>query len=247
MNIAVIMATYGRPALVSNCVAMFNQQSHPPENRRLLTLDDLGNLSGRGTNWRIWSTTSRYPTLASKYGTLHQLLNRYWPEWEAIAIMDDDDVYGPYWLSAHVAGLANKPVKNCSWSYPNKVYSLYGSKERNGEPVMENTGGRFWASSAVSRGLIEKVGFSHSTKLTFDQENLWTWHSIKEPGRPDDWFQPQYVYGWGRAKSHDSGAQRTAEWTPTIVAEDATPALITAKIDKQTAWLYQRLWGVFAA
>ena|GEM_PF-2972079 len=54
--------------------------------------------------------------------------------------------------------------------------------------------------------LLRRTGGFHDIKrATFDQEHLALWKAAGgEPGRPDDFSPPQYVYGWGRAPRHVS-------------------------------------------
>jgi len=206
MNIACLMPTYGRRHLVENAVACFLAQDHPAENRRLLILDDLGDLRGEGLGWRIWSA-NRYPTLTAKYRTMAAILAERWPAWEAIALMDDDDVYGPHWLSSHAEALAGR-----GWSYPARVWSLYGTAPGD-RPALEDSGGRFWASAAIRRDLFQTSGgFQEIARMTFDQEHLARWRSFGgEPGRPDATCTPQYVYGWGRS-NHVSSRMGRPDW-----------------------------------
>lgn len=254
MNIACLMPTYGRRRLVSSAVACFLAQDHPAENRRLLILDDLGDLRGEGPNWVIVSASNRYPTLTAKYRTMAKVLAVRWPEWEAIALMDDDDIYGPHWLSSHAAALAGR-----GWSYPARVWSLYGTKPGD-RPALEDSGGRFWASAAIRRDLFSTSGgFQEIARVTFDQEHLARWRQWGgTPGRPDAACPPQYVYGWGRS-NHVSGLMGRADWyerhlpmepraggqgpgAACTLSLPASPPIAPA-MDQQTAGLYAM--GIF--
>jgi hypothetical protein len=54
------MPTYDRPSLVRSSIACFLAQDHPPEQRRLLILDDAGQIEPQdGDGWTVWSTPVR--------------------------------------------------------------------------------------------------------------------------------------------------------------------------------------------
>jgi hypothetical protein len=116
--------------------------------------------------------------------------------------LDDDDIYGPQWLSSHARALAV-----ARWSHPRNVWSLYRPiADSDIEPGQEPSGGRFWAAAAVRCDLLRELGgFAEITRTTFDQEHLKLWQQAGgEPARPDDFAAPQYVYGWERAPRHVS-------------------------------------------
>lgn len=266
MKLACLMPTYGRPRLVSNAIACFLAQDHPAADRRLLILDDAGQIEPQeGDGWRVWSTSERYPTLTAKYTALLALLADWWPAWEAIALQDDDDIYGPQWLSSHARALASplwrhgtsidpatgqtihwddwsEPV---AWSYPYQVYSLYGVDTSRGQrPIVEPTAGRFWATAAVRRGLLDRTGgFLQTPLCTFDQQHLALWQREGgEPGRPDAGGQPQFVYGWGRSY-HCSGRMDRADWYDAHPLIDRGPVeRLVPAMDAQTRLLYRLLW-----
>lgn len=180
------MPTYGRPALVENAIACFMAQHYPTERRRLLILDDAGQIAPQeGDGWSLCSTTVRMPTLIAKYVAL-EAVDAGWAD--AFVIWDDDDIYLPWHLAAHAIVL-----QDAQWSHPEMVWSLY-----DGSPKLESAAGRFWASAAVRRDLHRRTkGFIPSARADFDQAHLSAWRQHGgEPGRPEP---PSYVYGWGRA------------------------------------------------
>jgi glycosyltransferase involved in cell wall biosynthesis len=48
MGISCLMPTYGRPTLVQNAIACFLAQDYPAGKRRLLILDDAGQIAPQG-------------------------------------------------------------------------------------------------------------------------------------------------------------------------------------------------------
>lgn len=251
MKICALIATYGRPTLLANGLACFEAQSHP--DRACIIVDDSGTMgdkrffrfadSGRfARSWRFYYNPNRFPTLTKKYNWMLAEALRQWPETKAVVIQDDDDVYGPEWLSSHAAALEGH-----EWSHPRQVYSLHHPPAVNGVPGLESSTGRFWASAAVRVSLLQRLGgFIETARPTFDQENLAAWQREGgDPGRPDDFERPQYVYGWGRS-NHVSGQMGHADWyeRQRPMESVAAPVKITPEMDEQTKIIYRELWGV---
>lgn len=259
------MPTYGRPHLVANALACFLAQDHP--DKHLLILDDAGQLAaGGGPNWEVVSGPARYPSLTAKYNAMLEVagllaIPGQWPLaspcWDAVALMDDDDIYGPQWLSSHAAALAGLE----RWSHPRQVLSTYrGIAQSPTEPGREPSGGRFWAAAAVRVDLLARLGgFREIARPTFDQEHLALWQQTAgDPGRPDELVLtnaagemrlagPQYCYGWGRAPRHVSLEMGDREnWyrnyaSQVKVAVDA-PINLKPRMDEQTVAVYRACW-----
>ena len=231
MNLSCLMPTYGRPSLVQSSIACFLAQDHPPERRRLLILDDAGQIEPQaGDGWTVWSTAVRAETLAEKYAELARL-DAGWAD--AFVIWDDDDIYLPWHLSAHAAALGN-----ARWSHPAQVWSLY-----TGGLELEPADGRFWAASAVRTDLLATVhGFVQSKAMMFDQMNLRAWRTQGgEPGRP---LPPSYVYGWGRSKhasSLSAGPLDTRWYGLNQMMETVRVGRLVPAMDPQTRDVYQAL------
>jgi len=155
------MPTYGRPTLVQNAIACFQAQDYPADRRRLLILDDAGQIASQhGEGWSVWSTSARMETLAAKYVEL-DLLDAGWAD--AFVIWDDDDIYLPWHLAAYAAAL-----QNSRWAHPAKVWDLYTGRLELGPAK-----GRFWASAAVRTDFLRSLGgFTESARGDFDQINL---------------------------------------------------------------------------
>jgi glycosyltransferase involved in cell wall biosynthesis len=245
MRFLCLCPTYLRPHLVANALACFEAQDHPAELRRLLIYDDAGQLANsRGPTWVVISTRERCPSLTAKYNAM--LAAADLGSYDAVALMDDDDIYGPQWLSSHAQALANG-----RWSHPRNVWSLYRPIAKSDtEPGQEPSGGRFWAAAAIRRDLLQEVnGFVEITRPTFDQEHLQLWQIRGgDPSRPDDFASPQYVYGWSRAPRHVSLEMGdVARWYDNYAAHlRAAPirSAVTVKphMDEQSTAIHRRCW-----
>ena len=231
MKISCLMPTYGRPTLVQNAIACFEAQDYPADRRRLLILDDAGQLAPHhGEGWSVWSMPLRMETLTAKYAKLGEL-DEGWAD--VYAIWDDDDIYLPWHLSAHAIAL-----RDSRWSHPTKVWSLYA-----GQPALEPAEGRFWSSAAVRVEFLGSLGgFIQSARADFDQVNLRAWRRFGgAPGRPEP---PSFVYGWGRSK-HSSLAMITPDNTDWYRRHEADErgriTRLTAKMDVQTKTIFASL------
>jgi hypothetical protein len=231
MNLCCLVPTYGRPTLLQNAIACFLAQDHPPQQRRMLILDDAGQITPQQADgWVLVSTPVRMPSLAAKYMALEEM-DGGWAD--AFVIWDDDDIYLPWHLSAHA-----KLLRDAAWSHPREVWSLYG-----GGPKLEPAGQRFWASAAVRRDLHTKInGFIPSHRAAFDQAHLRAWAAHGgEPGRPEP---PSYVYGWGRA-THVSALMRgpdDTDWYGRFeISEVRRIEQLIPTMDAQTQTIYAAL------
>ena len=231
MNLCCLMPTYGRPALVQNAIACFMVQDYPAERRRMLILDDAGQITPQdGDGWSLRSTSVRMPTLIAKYVVL-DVVDAGWAD--AFVIWDDDDIYLPWHLAAHATVL-----QHAQWSHPKMVWSLYG-----GGPKLESAAGRFWASAAVRRDLHRRLqGFIPSARADFDQAHLAAWRKYGgEPGRPEP---PSFVYGWGRAKHVSSLMLRpddTRWYSRYQMTELGRVERLVPTMDAQTLAIYEAL------
>ena len=225
------MPTYGRPTLVPNAIACFMAQDYPGKRRRLLILDDAGQITPQdGDGWSLRSTSVRMPTLVAKYVFL-EAVDGGWAD--AFVIWDDDDIYLPWHLAAHA-----KMLQHAQWSHPKLVWSLYG-----GGPKLQPAGGVYWASAAVRRDLHNQMqGFIPSARADFDQAHLSAWRRYGgEPGRPEP---PSYVYGWGRAKHGSLGMTSpddTSWYSRYQMTELGRVEQLVPVMDVQTRAIYEAL------
>lgn len=251
LNICCLCPTYGRPTLVQNTIAQFLAQHYDQDKCRLLILDDADQITGGDIRWKVVSIKDRYPSYCAKYGameymlrdpqSLHELFGDWHPD--AVALFEDDDIYGPYYLLGHSAALHNH-----QWSYPLEVMSLYSVDTAKGQlPIHENSGGRFWSSCAIRLPFLKAVGgFITSGRADADQLNLQNWKAHAQPGDPNDHSNIQWIYGWGRAQ-HCSGVMTqggadTTWYQRHKMTETHRIDNIQPKMDDQTKWLYRQLW-----
>jgi hypothetical protein len=229
MKIAALMPTYGRPRLVANALACFRAQDYPAKNRRLLILDDAGQITPQAdVDWEVWSTAEKLPSLPAKYAFLVQRAN----EWSADAycVWDDDDIYLPWHLSSHAGVLAV-----AGWSHPSQVWSLY-----TGSLALESAVGRFHGALAVRYDFAERVGYwGSSTRCDYDQQIMGRLSHLSPPGRPDSHNPPSYIYRWGSTRAdHCSGrccgSDDQTWYTDTPITEPGQISRLTSKMDTET-------------
>jgi hypothetical protein len=133
-----------------------------------------------------------------------------------VCVLDDDDVYLPHFLSDHAAVLEEHP-----WSYPNHVFSSYGGQMR-----AEETGGRFWASSAYRLSALEAIGgYGTQTAPHFDQEFIARLH--KQHGDPGRVKRPGYVYNWEATNDNHVSYHMV---NPTSWYEECKPSVPTGSL-----------------
>ncbi len=115
MIIAAITPTFNRPRQLGNLIACFEAQTH--EFRRLLVLDDANQIPElTGDRWMVVSVADRYRTLGDKRNAATAMALERWPEIDAIAPWDDDDIYLDHHLEACVASLQDH-----QWGQPGQV------------------------------------------------------------------------------------------------------------------------------
>lgn len=188
IRILCLCPTYGRPRhLIENTIACFESQMH--QDRFLLILDDLGNIGEQqGDRWAVVSGNIRYPHLPAKYHAMLEMADCFYHDWNAVVPWDDDDIYLETHLAAHAAILGNM-----QWSHPSLVWSTY-----SGSPLVESAAGRFYASCAVRRELLESFGGWQSTlRADFDQWFLRDCAIRAQSGDPVGVFGfPTFVFRW---------------------------------------------------
>jgi hypothetical protein len=184
-TVACLCPTYRRPRLLENAIACFLAQDYPADRRRLLILDDAGELSPQsGNGWEVFFTAVRFPTLPAKFNALTQLAG----DADVLAVWEDDDIYLPWHLSESVAAMVNT-----GWSHPSRVLSTYGDTLHE-----EPAGGRFHASLVIRRECLKAVGGWPSTaRADFDQQLIARLASTGPYGDPTYPRGPSYVFRWG--------------------------------------------------
>ncbi|MBT9153053.1 MAG: hypothetical protein DDT35_01280 [Firmicutes bacterium] len=204
----------------------------------MIVLDDDGGDGGNegfsqwGANWEIVTVATRYLTLPAKYNALAALAVGA----DILVVWEDDDIYFPWHIEAHVLALASH-----DWSYPSQVWSLYG-----GTLHQEPSGGRFHASLAFRRSALEAVGgWPDTPRGDFDQQLIARFR--KRFGEPADPGQlPSYVFRWGSTGSYHSQsfmAGTGGEWydrMPQRVAFQGRLRIVPT-LDQETIDVFQQL------
>ena len=186
MRFLCLCPTYNRPKrLIDETIANFKKQKH--SNAFLLIYDDLGTFKEiEEYNYAIISTKIRENDLITKYNKMLELAKRF-GTFDAIAIWDDDDIYLPDHLSNHA-----KILETHGMSYPSEVWSTYTGKREK-----EKSGGRFWASLAITMPEFNRLnGFIETERADFDQQSLSHWKKNTTCGDPCSLGEPTFVFRW---------------------------------------------------
>jgi cellulose synthase/poly-beta-1,6-N-acetylglucosamine synthase-like glycosyltransferase len=144
-KIVAVCASYNRPRLLGECVAMFLAQDYP--NKELVILEDSGIFIGGMTphsmlpeGVSLLLPHERMRCVGTKRNTIVKLTTA-----PLIAAWDDDDWYLPWHLSAIAAGLGRcrwvQPKMAMEWDVAGKLglYRVYGARTtvllRAGNPL----------------------------------------------------------------------------------------------------------------
>lgn len=241
MKLACLVPTYGRPRLVQNVLACFLTQSIV-EDCHLYILDDAGQINEQqGPNYTVFSTDLRFPNLPAKY----DWLVAHTQEEEGFVVMDDDDIYLPWYCITHRRVLENK-----EWSHPKTILSNY-----TGELRPEIATGRFHGALAMRREAWQKVrGWlgvmpeGHERRADFDQRML---HDLARDctwGNPNDFRQePSYVFRWqNTGASHCQSLMKSPEdetwWENNArISQEGIMAKLTPRWDDEAIKILEEL------
>ncbi len=177
--------TYNRlPGLVENSVACFLAQTYPAERRRLVVLDDSGRRPNQlgGDGWAVISTQKRLPNLGLKYNAMVALA----PDADVYVVWEDDDVYLPWHIEAHVHA-----IQEADWSMASAHWTDYpGHLVQQVRP--------FHAAVAFQREIFDKTqGWPDGGRPDFDLEFLSRLKAAGARGDPFPQYNPSYVFRWG--------------------------------------------------
>lgn len=236
--VACLCPTYGRPRMAANAWACFNAQDYPAERRALLILDDADQLY-RGQRDRAYiARQERAPSLPAKYNALVALAAGFWKP-DILCVWEDDDLYLPGHVSAHVRALqqTGRP-----WSHPSRVWSDYP-----GRMVQEESAGRFHAALAFTRqGLQDVGGWPDTKRADFDQmlmRRLRQRHG--PPADPCEGTDPQYTFRWHTGHYHGQGTMRSPDdetWYDRTPAPEITERVeLVPAMDDDTRRVYETL------
>jgi len=189
--IVCLCPTYGRPRFVENSIRCYLAQDYPADRRRLLILDDAGQIPAQqGDGWQLFSRKRRFASLPAKYTDLVLLAKSVLRHSPSAYCVWDDDVYLPWHLSAHAEVLGEH-----GWSHPSKIWAT-----RTGTPALEYCLGQFHGALAVRRDLLEKIGgWPDVPQANFDRRMLRRLAAQEPAGNPTAVAVPSYVF---RSGSH---------------------------------------------
>lgn len=154
---------------------------------------------------RIVHFPERCKSMGEKYTGMVEYAAKHNIEWDAIAIMDGDDMFAPAHLQKHA-----EILRTAHYSRPSIVFTAV-----TGVVQVEFSAGRFWSSVAFTKqGLQEIGGFGDSRIVGFDQQLMKAFSD--RYGEPDHGV-PTYVYRWSNtasdhASGHSSGFACTEWW-----------------------------------
>ncbi len=182
--VSCLCPTYRRPALLANSMACFVAQDYPADRRELIILDDAGQLQCcRHDGWEVISIPRRFQSLPEKFNAIAGLAKG-----EILFVWEDDDIYLPWHLSAHVESLRGSR----GYSKPSRVRSHF-----HGEWREEDASGRFHASIGFTRALFDSVGgWPLTHRGDFDQQFMAQLAQAGPPVDPVAHQPPSYVFRW---------------------------------------------------
>ncbi len=195
--VSCLCPTYRRPHLLANSLACYLAQNYPAERRELVILDDGANFSDQaGPGWRLVSTPQRFNSLPEKFNALAGLA-----QGDRLVVWEDDDIYLPWHLTAHVRAL-----EDGNYSKPSRVLSLY-----TGSLVEEAGEDRFHGSMGFRRDALIRVGGWPITKRAdFDYQLVLQLTRLGQRVDPCLAFPPSYVFRWKSTQAyHGQTAMRS--------------------------------------
>jgi len=192
--------------LLANSVALWMMQDYPLEDRRLIILDDDPTFHRHGAaGWQLYPIAPRLPSISHKY---NMLLDRAFDgQTDVIMVWEDDDIYLPGYVSAHVAAL-----ENAEYSKAEHVLSDY----KKGQIIVEPARGRFHSSMAFRSELIDRVGgWPDTRRADFDQQlmSLLEENSAQTESPWDD-SHPEsipFIYRWHSGAAHCQSTMKSPD------------------------------------
>lgn len=213
MRIACICSSYRRPTCLKTTLAQFRAFTIPEGvEAKLLILEDSGEWSGDivGDDFRIYSRL-RYESMGVKHNWLCAVANSR--GFDAVMIMDDDDIYMSDHLAGHVKALQSSRLsiparKAVDCHRRNPVGSLtQADLTEESKPNPWNHG-----SWAFMLSLWQDVdGYDETNRDDFDLD--FGRRCMEVTGGVADythWLPPQYGYRWGSAPDRPNASGRGA-------------------------------------
>ena len=179
-----------------------------------MILDDAGQIAPQtGDGWEVISVTRRFRSLPEKFNALAGLARG-----DLLLVWEDDDIYLPWHITAHVEALATG-----GFSKSSRVLSLY-----TGGLQEEDATGRFHASVALTRSAFESVGgWPLTSRGDFDQTFLNRLQRVGVTVDPCCSHPPSYVFRWGSTGAYHGQAQmrgpQDEAWYASIAETDSVP------------------------
>ena len=186
MKLGAICCTYKRPKELAFAIECFLRQDYPAELRELIVLDDAGQYANQaGNRWRLVSLPVRFRTLGEKRNASAALVS---PDVDASCVLDDDDIYLPWHISAAAAAL-----KDAEYTIPTVIYTDKRDRlERKTNQYL------FHGAWAFRREAFERVGGYPFMQSGQDQGLLRRFKAAQlrraDPIQQDP--RPSYVYRW---------------------------------------------------
>jgi glycosyltransferase involved in cell wall biosynthesis len=195
--------------LLANAISCYLAQDYPSDRKELIILDDgcdyvlskttMGNINLRilddNNSIYLVSAFNRYPTLTAKYNEMFRSSIG-----DIIVVWEDDDIYLPHHISAHVKSILHGTNNDCTkpaTSKPDSVYSLY-----TGSIETELASGRFHASLAFTKAATNHKGWIETPQADFDQQFI---QFLKRNSAVVDtciFDSPSYCFRWGSTNSY---------------------------------------------
>jgi hypothetical protein len=239
MFITALCPTFRHPELLANSLELWNRQTYPADQRRLLILDDGDTFDNQiGPNWTLMSTKSRFASLPLKYNTLLSLGLR---GSDAILVWEDDDIYLPTYIEEHAKVLANH-----EFSKPNRVLTDCGPDNSIQE---EPSGGRFHSTMGFQHSLIKRIGGWINTKRAdFDLQLVdKLTKSATSFGQWEDVSPIPFIYCWHTGQAHCQWTMKSPDdetwYDRGNEAYKPVPRVgeLTPKLDERTTKILEKL------
>ncbi len=193
-TVVALCPSFRRPQLAGNAAACFLAQRIASP-RKLVIWEDGGALEARQDGFIRVVASRRFPDLGSKYNALARLAISELAA-HFLAVWEDDDIYLPWYLAAHLEAVRST---GRLWSKPSRVLSLY-----TGSLQEEPAAGRFHGSLFLAREAWRRVKWPTHGRADFDQEFMTS--LLRECGPPADPLEvhpiPGYVFRYGSTKSY---------------------------------------------
>jgi glycosyltransferase involved in cell wall biosynthesis len=242
--------TYRHPKLLANAVACYLSQDYPLERRELIILDDYGQYENKSYDgYQVVSVSRRYVSFWEKRCATAALGRNLGENKspDVYCAWDDDDVYMPWHITAHIEALKvrRRGRDAVAYSHPMKIFSTYGRVLHE-----EDGRGRFEGSFAFTRRAYEKAdGWPVTKRGGGDQ--IFIGRLEKACGGkiddPCEGYAPSYVYRWESTNSnHSSGYHKSfddEEWYDRYAREanfddEGASRIVLPQFDAETKQIY---------